>query len=389
MNEVLDALAERVENVPMRENLERMRRTYRHEPVDRLLYSPVPYGVPGLSSSKLDLPGYSFTDILESPEKMFIGTIAGFLSYLDLGADFRPVIGTLPGVTFIPAALGRPIRVMDSDMTPEQIKDEAEAEKLISEGVPDFSTGAVAQLIERIELFLEWMSAYPSIRDSFYITAPCCQGPFDNVHQMTGSKLFLWLVDRPDLVEGLLDLVTETHIQLQRYLESYFANRPYGSRVVFSQYCATGATNTRLVDDTSCNISPSMYDEFSGVYNTRIFDAFGGSGWMHYCGTLFHVTEKILGLAGIQGADMGGLSAEYGSRLEEFWEIASAKKVGLELLHVPPAAGRSYPEVRTMLDFLREKQIRTGVVLVTAVANLEMIDAYRKAWEETNEALFG
>jgi hypothetical protein len=140
------------------------------------------------------------------------------------------------------------------------------------------------------------------------------------------------------------------------------------------------------VDDSTCNVSPEMYDEFSKPYDERIFEEFGGSGWMHYCGLRAHVARKILNLEGLSGADLAGMvssSNGYGSQLEGIWGMASSRKIGLEM---PEPVNCQQP--RSILEFIRENRIQTGIVPTFSADSLQAVASFREHWEKANEAVF-
>jgi len=121
----------------------------------------------------------------------------------------------------------------------------------------------------------------------------------DVVELLWGSSLFLDVVDRPDLVHALLNLVTDTYIAFMKEWDR-IAPQPAGHAI---HWGAMHAGRIMLRDDSAMNFSPGMYDAFIRPYDARLLEALGG-GAVHFCGRGDHYIAGCCAMPGMHAIAM-------------------------------------------------------------------------------------
>jgi len=147
-------------------------------------------------------------------------------------------------------------------------------------GPPDINTGLGAKVLEMGERFMAVKARYPNINRFVHVYHPDLQGPMDVCELLWGSDIFLALVDTPDLVHTMLELITETYIAFMGAWQAVVPP-PSDGRAVHWAMMHRGAIMIR--DDSAMNLSPAMVDEFCLPYYRKLLDALGG-GALHFCG---------------------------------------------------------------------------------------------------------
>ena len=87
-----------------------------------------------------------------------------------------------------------------------------------------------------------------------------------------GSSMFVALVEAPDLVTQLLELITDTYA---KYMHTWTKVVPFaGETSVHWAMMQTG--NIMIRDDSAMNLSPRMFKKFIAPYDGRLLKEFGG-----------------------------------------------------------------------------------------------------------------
>jgi uroporphyrinogen-III decarboxylase len=128
---------------------------------------------------------------------------------------------------------------------------------------------------------------------------PDTQGPMDICELLWGSSLFLALLDTPELVKALLDLITQTYI---RFMQTWTAIAPLAADYNV-HWSLLHRGKIMLRDDSAMNLSPAMFAEFVEPYDQRLLDAFGG-GAIHFCGKGSHYIHRIPAMRGVYAINM-------------------------------------------------------------------------------------
>jgi len=172
-------------------------------------------------------------------------------------------------------------------------------ERLLDRGVPDLDTGLGGRVFEMAERFLEIMRRYPTIGRHVHLYPPDTQGPMDVCELLWGSSLFLDVVDAPDLVYALLELVTQTYARFMREWQRLVP--PHDGHAI--HWALMHGGHIMLRDDSAMNFSPAMFAEFIRPYNQRLLDEFGG-GAIHFCGRGDHYIEQVAEMRGVRAVNL-------------------------------------------------------------------------------------
>jgi hypothetical protein len=147
--------------------------------------------------------------------------------------------------------------------------------------------------------FVELFANYPNVSKYVHIYHPDLQGPMDICELLWGSDLFIDLIDTPDLVHSLLELITETYIRFMREWEQLVPPRdPYSPH-----WGMMHRGRIMIRDDSAMNLSPEMFDEFIKPYDQLLLSEFGG-GAIHFCGKGDHYIESLAHMTGVYAVNM-------------------------------------------------------------------------------------
>jgi hypothetical protein len=207
------------------------------------------------------------------------------------------------GTSIIPCLFGVELFLMDDEEntlpTSWPLNDLDKIQALVDAGVPDLRQSLAAKTLEMAERFEAIRRTYPKIGRWVHHYHPDLQGPTDIVEVLWGSRLFLDVVDRPDLVRDFLALITETYT---RFLRAWLDIVPFadGHQVHWS---LMHAGHIMLRDDSAMNLSPAMFEEFVRPYDQRLLDEFGG-GAVHFCGRGDHYIASMCRMRGLHAIAM-------------------------------------------------------------------------------------
>jgi hypothetical protein len=168
-------------------------------------------------------------------------------------------------------------------------------------GLPDLDkSGMMNMCTEYIRYFKE------TLPDWIHIYHPDTQGPFDIAHLLVGDSIFYEIYDDPEHVHRLMELCTETYIEVSRRLKAVICegmNSCYhGHALARGIYMRNGGV--RISEDTATLLSPEQIDEFVIPYDRKALAAFGG-GFVHYCGRNEYLLEAYLEVDEIRALNLG------------------------------------------------------------------------------------
>ena len=196
------------------------------------------------------------------------------------------------GTSIIPLLFGVELFVMDEALntlpTSWPFNDVDAIRRIIDAGVPDVRQKYMARVLEMAEVYAEIATRYQNIGTYIQIYHPDLQGPMDIAEVVWGSSLFYALYDQPDLVEAMLEIVTETYIRCMRAWTDIVPFREEGN----AHWGLYHRGNLMLRDDSAMNVSLDMFNEFIRPYDQRLLDTFGG-GAIHFCGRGEHYAPAL------------------------------------------------------------------------------------------------
>jgi uroporphyrinogen-III decarboxylase len=114
-----------------------------------------------------------------------------------------------------------------------------------------------------------------------------------------GSSLFVALVEAPDLVTALLELVTDTYIA---FMDAWLAAVPQDDDLAVHWSMVHRGT-IMLRDDSAMNLSPRMFDRFIRPYDARLLARYGG-GALHFCGRGDHYIRSASEMPGLTAINL-------------------------------------------------------------------------------------
>ncbi len=272
------------------------------------------------------MKAYGMQEMHESIEKMMYNELVSCVPHIQSGTGI-PMIRANYGVGTLPSLFGLTCKILNNNMPWVEHVTKDQVKEIISKGIPNLDTGFGRRLTLTHEFYQEKLEKYPKCRDFIKIYHPDFQGPLDVAHLIYGSDIYMDMYDEPELVHELLELVTDTYIEIMKrtkkeindeYGENCFhwshlyggmydepelvhellelvtdtyieimkrtkkeINDEYGENCFHWSHLYGGHVVVR--NDSAVNISADMYKEFVQPYDEKILEAFGG-GSIHYCG---------------------------------------------------------------------------------------------------------
>ncbi len=237
------------------------------------------------------------------------------------------------GTAIMPSLFGAELYVMDEALntlpTCRPLGSQA-APRLLDAGVPDLLGGYGERVFTMGERFTEIARRYPKIGRYVHIYHPDLQGPMDICELLWGSAIFFDLYDRPELVLGLLELVSETYARFMRRWTKMVPYQPDGN----AHWGFYHRGSLMLRDDSAMNLSDAMVRRFVLPYDQRLLDVFGG-GAVHFCGKGDHFIEAMSALRGLYAVN---LSQPELNDMERVYRHTVDK--GINLLGLTPEAAQ-------------------------------------------------
>jgi uroporphyrinogen-III decarboxylase len=294
LREALDGLAERIDPKHLASSECLQMHSWAYLPVERV---PVLL----LDVSCPDWPVYPYHEAFEDPEKMFWNELTQIHLAAYLRDDRMLTVRASYGSGTVASLFGaRVISINDEFPWIDPLRTAMVIRKVVERGLPDLNTGLGKKVLDAERLYRDYLDEHPVLSRNIHISLCDTQGPLDTALLLWGQELYLGMLDAPDLVHDLLNLITEITIAFTR-AQKEIVREPVDQAWHF-WYRVQGGV--RVVDDVSMNLSPAMYREFSRPYNERILAAFGG-GYIHYCGHHLKTQPLRLATQGLRGIEMG------------------------------------------------------------------------------------
>ena len=188
----------------------------------------------------------------------------------------------------------------DTLPTTKQLPGDDAMERILGEGMPDFRKGLGEKVFAFAEFASESLKDYPKISKYVTVYHPDLQGPLDICDLLFGEKMFYAFYDDPELLHGVLDLITETYTGFLKAWHEFYPPRP-DMNPHWDQLWHRGTILLR--NDSAMNLSPDIYEEFSVPYDAKLLARFGG-GAMHFCGRGDHYIEALCRIPGLYAVNM-------------------------------------------------------------------------------------
>lgn len=238
------------------------------------------------------------------------------------------------GTGIIPLLFGVEPFIMDesADTLPicHPLNNLDDIQKLVDHGIPDLQRGFGNKVFEMGKYFKELGKTFPKIGKYVHVYHPDLQGPMDICELVWGSRLFLDVIDYPEIVHPFLDLVSETYTAFMRAWEQIYPFKENPSVHWGMMHKGT----IMLRDDSGTNFSRRMYEKFILPYDQHLLDEFGG-GAIHFCGKGDHFISllgEMHGLFAIQ------LSQPHLNDMPKVYQHSVEK--GIQLIGLDESAAR-------------------------------------------------
>ncbi len=256
------------------------------------------------SPPQLPWPIVSINEALADYDRMALHQLSGCSSMLEKNAGTVLNVRTNYGTGILSSVFGAELFIMDEQTntlpTTRPLAGGVDTIKhLIDKGIPDIHTGFGERCFAMGRRFVELFADYPNVSRYIKIYHPDLQGPMDICELLWGCDLFYALVDSPDLVHSMLDLITDTYIKFMREWEKIVP--PYSDYSPHWGLMHKG--HIMLRDDSAMNLSPEMFDEFILPYDQKLLNVFGG-GAIHFCGRGDHYIDRLYTMTGVYAANM-------------------------------------------------------------------------------------
>ncbi|MFO7871833.1 MAG: hypothetical protein R6V03_10440 [Kiritimatiellia bacterium] len=191
------------------------------------------------------------------------------------------------GTGIMPTLFGAKLFVMDESLNTLQTAKPLGADsmqELIQNGMPAMESGLGAAVLAAGKRFAEVAAQYPKIGRYVHIYHPDMQGPMDICEMLWGSEIFLDLLDRPDLVHRVLELLTDTYVH---FMKAWNRVVGHDDKRWATHWSMMHAGKIMIRTDSGMNLSREMYEEFIRPYDQRLLIEMGG-GAVHFCGRGSH-----------------------------------------------------------------------------------------------------
>ena len=237
------------------------------------------------SSPAVSVGNVMINDAFDDIGLMLYSQLAGVSAALDPKTASRPASLNLSiranyGTGILSSMFGAELFMMPYDSntlpTTKPLIGEDAMKKMLDRGVPDLRGGLGG-------------------RDH-----PDLQGPLDICDLLFGERMFYAVCDDPDLLHGVLSLITDTYAAFMDEWYKIFPRRT-DMNPHWANTFHRGALMIR--NDSAVNLSPEAYREFSVPYDTLLFSRFGG-GAVHFCGRGDHFISDLCSVPGLYAINL-------------------------------------------------------------------------------------
>jgi len=270
-----------------------------------------------------EFPLYPHDEAFKDPEKILYNQLLSAYVGAIMKDDRAFVVRAEYGPVILSSLFGMEYIVDKVCSWGVGLKDRDKIKEIIKKGVPDVTKGLAGKALKTMEYFKYCLNKFGL--DRYIHIAQCdTQSAIDLTWMIWGDNFYTAMIDDPDLVHQMLDLLTGTIIS--------FINKEKKIIDFGNQWFYHLNPSIRVVDDIAISLSPKMYEEFVKPYNERIFKSVGNKGFIHYCGHLLQNLHPMLHSEGLYGIEIGGentASSIPQFTLENVWRQAYEHKIPL------------------------------------------------------------
>lgn len=304
-------------------------------------------------------------------EAMLYNELIGCVEILKSKSDALPMIRANYGVGTFPSLFGMESVFSDSGMPWVKHAGSADAvRRIVEKGMPDVKTSGYApRITETHQYYREMLKPYPKCSRYLRIYHPDLQGPFDDAHLIWGSDIYMALYDEEDLIHSLMQVITDTYLA---YMDQLLTETN-GETDGFNYHWGSLFKGRIVVrDDSSVNLSRSMYREFVMPYMEQIADYYNGVA-LHFCGRADQWVDDLLRIKNINSVNFGYIPGKFDNAfLRMIKNTAAETRTGIVSYEMNP---EEYP----MFD---PEIFKTGITYTYAAPDMEDGKRIWDSWQK-------
>ena len=254
------------------------------------------------SLSALPRPRLCINDTLDDPEAMLC---AQLLNVSDaLASDNQNLsVRANYGTGILSSVFGAELFILPDNCntlpTTRPLAGTYAVKGLLERGRPSLTQGLGGRVFAVGEFFREVFSHYPKIEQYVEIYHPDLQGPLDICELMWGEELFYAMYDEPELVSGLMQLITDTYLH---FMERWQALVPPRDDICCHWDNLMHRGQIVLRNDSAMNLSPEFYNTFARAFDAQLMKRYGGV--IHFCGRGDHYIHLLKDIPNVYGVNM-------------------------------------------------------------------------------------
>ena len=351
---------------------DRYRRALAWEETDRPpLVVQVPFGESwGFEPPWDEFETFPYRRAFDDPAVMLQNALLGrVVPGLILGDDNPLAIRNDHGTIQVAASLGASWSMSGDDYPwVEPMGSTGAVRDFVGRGLQGVSDGElVAQSMRTLTFFREQLCRYPKCAETVQISLPDLQGPMDTAEQLWGSEILIALVEEPELVGALMEIIVRATLSLEATYRPLTHDRLAPFACTQHGYNIPGRLLIR--DDSSIMVSPKTYRRVIGPHDGALLKRVGG-GSIHFCGDGHQLIDPMLELPSVRGLDFG-----QPGEMDVASIYARCRERRVALTGLQPAREELFSG-RAVRDF------PTGVVFVYETSDVEdareVIEAYSR-----------
>ena len=333
------------------------RKTFAFEPVEHIP-TVISYPVP-----PDEWPQFGFEEIFADREKMLLSELRNVYMGAKLQDDRLYGIRANYGTGIIASMFGCPVHTFDHALPISTEISRPKIDRILEAGMHDIRSGIMGKTFDTAAWFRDMLQPYEKL--STLIGSQCfdIQGPFDNTSIIWGSSIYLAILDEPETIMRLMEIISQTilnTIKTLRQIDGCELSEHDGA------WNYLGGTCVR--DDSSVNLGKKHYVDFAKPFDEQILREWGG--WIHFCGRAHQWWPELLDLNGLKG-----INPYQG----EFYDLFAMYET-CETAQVPIV------QWTTPVDARCQERIRTGFSRILEVDDFDIACRFRDRLFETGYA---
>lgn len=281
-------------------------------------------------------PAFNFEEIFHDQEKMLLHELRQVYLGAKLQDDRLYGIRANYGTGIIASMFGCPVHTFEDSLPIGTAVPKYKIEKILNSGIPDKNSGLMRKVWDTVAYFRETLHPYPKLSQTIGSQCFDIQGPFDNASIIWGSDIYLAMLDEPEKICRLMDIISDTIIlmvQELRRTDGFPLDEHDGAWNFLGGVCVR--------NDSSVNLSGEHYETLVKPFDEKIISEWGG--WIHFCGKAHQWWKRQLDIAGLKG--INPYQGEFYD-LYEMFEICEAARISI-IQWTTPVDERCRERIRT------------------------------------------